>query len=203
MPVCSGCQGDVQRSAFSGQQLKKGSNRRCHECVATAANPSVSSNGDATDVSKREAGANAGHTTVNPIPENDELVVRVQSLSVQMQERGVVIIDGVYSEEQIVAFKKRHDHLFTQVKRHMSKSPGYTRQYINTFKGERTSRWTQVWDIDGEEEVYKLANGRYDFTYGMASGCFGKSAFHEPPVLAALMKNLLKSDYTHYAAALP
>ncbi|CAK0892018.1 unnamed protein product [Prorocentrum cordatum] len=85
----------------------------------------------------------------------------------------------------------------------MSKSPGDTRQYINTFKGKQTSRWTQVWDIDGEEEVYKLAEGRYDFTYGMASGCFGKSAFHEPPIVAALMKHLLKSDYTHYAAALP
>lgn len=203
MPVCRACRVDAPRSAFSSHQLKHGSTRRCHECVASLTDPAVRSSGVAKQVSRAEAGADAGQLTHDAAAESDEFAERVQSLSVQLQQRGVAIIEGVYSEEQVAAFQKNHDQLFSQVKRHMSKSPGDTRQYINTFKGKQTSRWTQVWDIDGEEEVYKLAEGRYDFTYGMASGCFGKSAFHEPPIVAALMKHLLKSDYTHYAAALP
>merc|ERR1711998_205714 len=37
----------------------------------------------------------------------------------------------------------------------------------------------------------------------MDSGCFGKPDFHEPPLLALLMRRALKFSYSHYAGALP
>lgn len=208
MPLCAACGKEEPRSSFSPPQLKKAEARRCKACVddgavnlladegVTSTSNTASGYPQAPPLLVAESKAKGKSAGASPSAGSDD------PLWIELQERGVVIIENVYSAEQIRTFKKKHDQLFASVQKQMKKQKPEERTYVNKFKGKVTLDKVDTYDVDGEE-VIKIAEGRYDFSNGMDEGCFGKSNFHEPPALLNLMRKGLMHDYTHYAGALP
>eukprot|EP00927_Polykrikos_kofoidii_P029234 TRINITY_DN25315_c0_g1_i1.p1 TRINITY_DN25315_c0_g1~~TRINITY_DN25315_c0_g1_i1.p1 ORF type:complete len:267 (+),score=46.16 TRINITY_DN25315_c0_g1_i1:38-838(+) len=126
----------------------------------------------------------------------------VAEIARQLTERGVVVIEDVYAQQQIGKYRKRFEKLCGEVRRKASRITPEERTYMHTFGSEKTLDKVEVHDLDDDSELIRIKEGRYDFTYGMSEGCFADSSFHEPPVLRELMQCLLKDNYSHYAGAL-
>ena len=133
-----------------------------------------------------------------------------KSLERDLAEYGVCTIDGVYSAAQIAAFAAQHDILFAQhcaVKTEADGPHGTgpeRRIYVQDgAAGGSVDLEVDVYDLPCGDEFIQVAPGRFDFCSGMDAGIFGRGDFHEPPIVAELMKRLLKGRYAHYAGALP
>ena len=116
------------------------------------------------------------------------------------------MVDGVYLPEQIVALTAQHDKLFAERQAIVVEADPEQRTFLQdggAGSGSILKLQVDVYEHPDGEELLRVAPGRYDFTSGMGSGCFGDSSFHEPPLVAALMARLLKERYSHYAGGLP
>jgi ectoine hydroxylase-related dioxygenase (phytanoyl-CoA dioxygenase family) len=142
--------------------------------------------------------ADGGNQALTPVADDKTL-----RLWHELDSNGIVIIDDVYSPDQLAAFRSHYDELFAQVQAKMDKLDSKTQTYLNVWNKEVTLDKVQIYHLEDDSEIIKIADGRYDFTTGMETGSFAESAFHEPPVLARLMRFALRDNYSHYAGALP
>lgn len=121
----------------------------------------------------------------------------------ELLSEGLVLIPNVYTQEQIREFSQHHQAVFSDVRSQMSLKKGMPATYEHRFRGEQTVTKVESWTLEDGSEALRLGRGRYDYTYGMDSGCFAESTFQSPAILSDVLGMALGSDYTHYAGALP
>jgi hypothetical protein len=105
----------------------------------------------------------------------------------QLQRDGIVIIPDVYSLEMISDLRNEYKKLWNTLSQNLPKLK----------KDSKGTYWFE------DTEILDLAKGRFDFYWGMDKGIFACEKFLEPNPIKQLMKMELKSDYSHYAGALP
>jgi len=121
----------------------------------------------------------------------------------ELLSEGAVVIPNVFTLQQIQEFSQHHHAIFADVLSQMSLKDGMPATYEHRFRGEQTATRVESWTLEDGSEALRLGRGRYDYTYGMDSGCFSESSFQSPAILAEVIGMALGSDYTHYAGALP
>jgi hypothetical protein len=105
-----------------------------------------------------------------------EDVHEVECLELQLAERGFAVIKDVYTTTQIAAFRRQHDALFAEVQRQMVAVEPVIQSYVNKFGAVESESQLPFFGLNDGSVAIQLAEGRYDFTYGMDRG----ARWHRP-----------------------
>lgn len=115
---------------------------------------------------------------------------------------GAVIVKGLFSAEQVAVYKAQHDAVLKEVDEKVSKAERKEKAYLLTL-GEKRYTMQGYYDIQEGTKLLDLCHGRLDFTYKMDEGAFASPAYHASPPVQQFMERMLKSDFAHYAGAVP
>jgi ectoine hydroxylase-related dioxygenase (phytanoyl-CoA dioxygenase family) len=125
-----------------------------------------------------------------------------EAISERLSRDGVVVIRGVYTAEQIAAFRAQQDRQFAHLRKHAIKPELRREQDYLTALGRKVYGRQAFYVYEGTP-CLELAEGRYDYTWGMDSGEFADPAFFSPEPVASVVKHQLSADFAHFAGALP
>jgi len=155
----------------------------------------------------------------------------LDALAETLETDGVVVLPGVYSGEQIEAFREAHRQNFSVVRDLVSQESAIYKPYRHDFDKKRYYLMPH-YEIENPEtgeshDVIEISPGRFDYTFGMNGGdssddddededddeddddedndgfSFASIEFQRPKILADLMDRMLGSDFGSYAGALP
>jgi ectoine hydroxylase-related dioxygenase (phytanoyl-CoA dioxygenase family) len=124
----------------------------------------------------------------------------------RLAKDGVVILEDVYTPEQIAEFRAQFDGAWENVKQHLPSFQWMTRHYKNTsgnffisrflYHGKRIAHYEDT-------QVIEMAEGRYDFTHGLEEGVLASDEFLSAPPVVELLTSRMGEGFNGYVGGLP